>query len=296
MLNASERYKLPRDIIARIWVFQREIDDRLDITRLVPSIISRPLEQMCIDLLDLQKDPYSVGELDLAADARARILQTFEDIRGEDVTADRPDVRGSFFDPGLLDDILDPVERRAYLSTTDDPVTPDLLLGDRLDRNYGTLFLPVEVDELLCAGNAVPDDIVPEKHREGLVPDMLLGAQDCIPKSSGLLLSDVVDIDQGGYLLNRPQRLELPVVSQVHLKLWRVVEVVLDRPFPPACDDDQVLYPRVDRLLHHILYHRAVDEREHLLGHRLGRREEPGPKARRRDAGLPYLLHQQTPS
>jgi hypothetical protein len=86
------------------------------------------------------------------------------------------------------------------------------------------------------------------------------------------------------------------VVAQVHLELRRVVEVVLDRSLPPAGDDDQVLDPRIDRLLNHVLDHRAVDEREHLLGHRLRRREEPGAEACRRNDGLPDPLHQQTPS
>ncbi|MDR9817336.1 MAG: hypothetical protein RJR34_11330 [Candidatus Methanoculleus thermohydrogenotrophicum] len=84
---------------------------------------------MSVDLLELEEDPYPVGELDLAADARGRVLQAFEDLGGEDITADSPDVRGRFLDPGLLDDIVDPVERRAYPRPPDDTVTADLPPG-----------------------------------------------------------------------------------------------------------------------------------------------------------------------
>ena len=44
--------------------------------------------------------------------------------------------------------------------------------------------------------------------------------------------------------------------------------------------------PGGDSFLHDVLHRRLVDDRDHLLGLRLRRRQKPGPQTRRRDNGL----------
>ena len=52
------------------------------------------------------------------------------------------------------------------------------------------------------------------------------------------------------------------------------VEMVLDDALVAAGDEDEMLDPGGARLVHHVLDDRPVDDRQHLLGHGLGRRQE----------------------
>ena len=56
-------------------------------------------------------------------------------------------------------------------------------------------------------------------------------------------------------------------------------------------DDQDVLDAGLDGLLDHVLDHRAVDDREHLLGHSLGEGEEASTKTGGGDDRLAYLRH-----
>ena len=103
------------------------------------------------------------------------------------------------------------------------------------------------------------------------------------------LLADVVDL---GHVGDVPDHLQLVVVALLGeqlLQLDRAVEVVLDGLLAPAGDDQDVLDPGPHRLLDHVLDGGLVDQRQHLLGLRLGRREEAGAQPGRWDDGLAYL-------
>jgi hypothetical protein len=52
--------------------------------------------------------------------------------------------------------------------------------------------------------------------------------------------------------------------------------MVLDDGLVPAGDEDEMLDAGLARLVHHMLDERPVDHGQHLLGHRLGRRQETG--------------------
>ena len=67
-----------------------------------------------------------------------------------------------------------------------------------------------------------------------------------------------------------------------------MVEMVLDRRLAAAGDEDEFLDSRFAGLLDGILDQRLVDDRQHLLGHRLGRRQEPGAEAGDRKNGFAY--------
>jgi hypothetical protein len=100
-----------------------------------------------------------------------------------------------------------------------------------------------------------------------------------------------------GHVGDVPDQLQLVLVALVGeqlLELHRAVEVVLDGLLAPAGDDQDVLDPGPDRLLDHVLDRWLVDQREHLLGQGLGRREETGPQPGRWDDGLSYL-HDSSP-
>ena len=63
------------------------------------------------------------------------------------------------------------------------------------------------------------------------------------------------------------------------LQLEAVVEVVFDGALLAAGDDDDLLDPGGHGFLHRVLDDRLVDQRQHLLGLRLGRREDAGAPA-----------------
>ena len=73
--------------------------------------------------------------------------------------------------------------------------------------------------------------------------------------------------------------LDLAARLEGRLELEGEVEMVLDDPLVAACDEDEMLDPGVLGLVDDVLENRAVDDRHHLLGHRLGGRQEPGPQS-----------------
>src|SRR5262249_25958868 len=67
----------------------------------------------------------------------------------------------------------------------------------------------------------------------------------------------------------------LPLGERV-LELELAVEMVLDDALVAPGDEDEMLDAGLARLVDHVLDQRPVDHRQHLLRHRLGRRQEPG--------------------
>ena len=62
----------------------------------------------------------------------------------------------------------------------------------------------------------------------------------------------------------------------VWLELELPVEMVLDDRLVAAGDEDEMLDARLARLIDHVLDQRPIDDRQHLLRHGLGGRQEPG--------------------
>src|SRR5262245_19317879 len=59
-------------------------------------------------------------------------------------------------------------------------------------------------------------------------------------------------------------------------ELELAVEMVLDDSLVAAGDEDEMLDAGLARLVDHVLNQRPVDDRQHLLRHGLGGRQEPG--------------------
>ena len=67
--------------------------------------------------------------------------------------------------------------------------------------------------------------------------------------------------------------------------------MVLDDALVAAGDEDEMLDAGFARFVHDVLDHRPVDDRQHLLRHGLGGRQEAGPEASNREDGLANGLH-----
>ena len=122
--------------------------------------------------------------------------------------------------------------------------------------------------------------------REWLVADDLLGHEDRMAQPELLLLADVRHLGQVRDVPDLAEHLDVALLLEQVLQLVGGVEVVLDRALLAGGDDDHLLDAGGDRLLDGVLDHRLVDERQHLLRLRLGRRAGSGFPSRRRGRRL----------
>ena len=67
--------------------------------------------------------------------------------------------------------------------------------------------------------------------------------------------------------------------------------MILERALAAAGDEDHLLDPGLARLLDRILDQRPVDDRQHLLGDRLGGGKEAGAEPGDREDGLADGFH-----
>ena len=130
--------------------------------------------------------------------------------------------------------------------------------------------------------------VVAEEDGKRLVTHVAPGDADGVTEPLRFGLADVVDVGQLGDVAHLGLLALTARLRQVELELERPIEVVFEGALPPPGDDEDVGDAGPDRLLDDVLDGRFVDEREHLLGLRFGRRKEPRAQPGRRDHRLPH--------
>ena len=80
-------------------------------------------------------------------------------------------------------------------------------------------------------------------------------------------------------------------VAQRQLQLELAVEMVLDHALVSPGHEDEMLDAGLPGLIDHVLDQRPVDDRQHLLRHGLGRRQETRAKTGDREDGFAYRFH-----
>ena len=118
---------------------------------------------------------------------------------------------------------------------------------------------------------------------ERLAPDVARGAEHGVAEAPGVALAGVVHVGGHDSLADPAEPLGVALGLQRRLELPVAVEVVLDRVLVPPGHEQHVVQPGRDGLLDDVLDGRLVDDRQHLLGSGLGRRQEPGAETRDRD-------------
>jgi hypothetical protein len=225
--------------------------------------------------------------LDLVAPAGRDVGKGVEDGRVEDVAADhRVQARGALAgrlldQPGDADDAVLPrrFDGRAAVAV-------DLLRRDLHQRDHAALVALPDVQHPARQILARVDQVVAEQYGEGLVADVPAGAQHRVAEAEGLALADVVGVGQPGRVAHGVQAYGVPLGGEGLFEFEGVVEVVLDGPLVPTGDHQYVVQTGRGRLLDDVLDGRLVHDRQHLLGCRLGRGQEPGAEPGGRDDGL----------
>ena len=188
---------------------------------------------------------------------------------------------GRFFDDAIHPDVS-PLDRAARRYS----VEVNLRLGHGHQRHRRLPRLPGEPDELPDGRFVRIDHVVPEKHAEPFGAHRVPRGKHGVPEPERLLLAHA---DQTHRVADPPhlfEQLLLPLALQLVLQLVCAVEVVLDGALPAPVDQHHLLRSRRKRLLDDELDGRRVDDRQHLLGDRLGGGQEPGAQAGGRDHDL----------
>jgi len=117
----------------------------------------------------------------------------------------------------------------------------------------------------------------------------VLAAQaDGIAQAQLHFLPDVMDLGVLADVAHLFDQLVLARFLQERLKFLVVIKVVLDGRLAAAGDDQNIIDAAGDGLFNDKLQHRRIDDRQHLLGHRLGRRQEARAHSGGGDEGFGY--------
>ena len=168
----------------------------------------------------------------------------------------------------------------------DGAVLVDVLPADVQQRDHRAAVLGLDGEHLLEQVVARVDQVVAQQDRERLVADERGGLQHGVPEALGLALPDEVDLRDVGGLVHGGQPVGVALLLQRRLELGVAVEEVLDGGLVAAGDHQHLGQPGPGGLLDDVLQRRPVDDRQQLLGHRLGGRQETRAHPRDGDDGL----------
>lgn len=118
------------------------------------------------------------------------------------------------------------------------------------------------------------DHRVAQQNRKGLVPDMVACVQDGVAETAHAGLPDIMNSRHALHLAQHLYLLDAALHLQFGLQFVDRMKVLLDGALGTADDDQDVRDAGLHGLLHDILDDRLVHDRQHLLGHGLGDRQE----------------------
>ena len=182
--------------------------------------------------------------------------------------------------------LIDAVAQRGGRLDGNHAVARDLVARHALHREDRALHAREHVDELFDRRRIRIDHIVAQDHRERLVADQLARDEHRVAEAERLALADVREINQIGDLPHFGELLPLAARLEKRFELDRHVEMILDGVLAAPRDQNDVVDAGGDGLFDAVLNDRLVDERQHLLGLRLGGRQKPRARVRRRGRRL----------
>ena len=186
--------------------------------------------------------------------------------------------------PVVLDDVEHAVAARLLARHLDD--RDDIAAG-----------LVIGVDHLLEAGRVADHQIVDQHHRERLVADQMARAPHRMAETERALLPRIGDLARppAATIAARRAARSLPRSRKRRFQLVGDVEMVFERALAAAGDEIELLDAGGLRLLDRVMDQRPVDHRQHLLRHRLGRRQDARAEPGHRKHRLAYAVVHDSP-
>ena len=147
--------------------------------------------------------------------------------------------------------------------------------------------LAIGLDHLRQARRVADHQIVGEQHGERLVANQTTRAPHGMAEAERHLLPGIGDLaGLGQPRLQLFEQVGLAALAQCRFELEGAVEMILDRALRAARDKKELLDARRLGLFDRIMDQRLVDDRQHFLRHRLGRRKKPGAEPGDRENGF----------
>ena len=139
----------------------------------------------------------------------------------------------------------------------------------------------------------IRDSIVGEEHGEGFVADEFTGHEDGVAEAEGFSLANVGDIDHVGDGAHDLQQIGLAALFEHAFELVADIEMVFDRLFAAAGDDEDLVAARSHGFFDSVLDDGLIDQREHFLGLGFGCGQKAGAEAGGGEYGFAnfHLLH-----
>ncbi len=182
---------------------------------------------------------------------------------------------GALIDRRFFDQPFHFCQRARRSARIDHPVARHFLDRQFKHADQVAADLVIGVDHLFHAAGRADHQLVGQQDRERLVADDCARAPDRVAEPERDLLAHGDDVARRARVASSTD-MSLAALAHRGFELERDVEVLDDRGLAAAGDEDHLLDPRLARLVDRVLDQRPVDDRQHLLGNRLGRGEEAG--------------------
>ena len=180
-----------------------------------------------------------------------------------------------------------------------DAVLVGLVVRDFLDRDHAGIRGRGGLGHLAQGAGTtlVEDQVIGQHHAERLVADHGACAKHRVAQAQRLGLGHEhrANMPRQG-ALDHGQQLFLALLRQLRLQLVGLVEVVGDGVLVAVGDEHQGVGAGIDGLVDGVLDQRAVQDRQHFLGHGLGRRQETRAQSGHREDDFAQRLAHAAPS
>ncbi len=269
-------------------MLQPERDRCFEKAELVAAIEAPALEAQPVKGLALVDQlAERVGQLDLPAAAWLGIGEVAKNLRLDDVAADNRQCRRRLGGIGLLDDPARPHQAAVVGDDVEHAVARGVRPRHLDDCREIAAGARVCVDHLCKTGLLTDHQIVGQEYRERLVSDERTRTPHRVAEAERGLLPRIGDLPGFGQpCFELCEHVLLAPLAQRGFKLEGAVKMIVDRALAPARHKEELLDACRLGLLDGVMNKRLVDDRQHLLGHRLGRRQKPGAQPGDRENGL----------
>src|SRR6185312_12781179 len=283
------------DRLAHIRARQGEGDVGLQESHLVAAVKAPTVEAQAVEwLVAAHELRQRIGELDLVAGAAADTGEMLEHLGLQDIAADDAQIRGRLGGRRLLHHAAHLDETAVILLDVEDAIAVCMLARHFHDRDDVAVGLLVHVDHLRQARLVRKDEVIGKQHGKGLVAHQVARAPHRVTEAERHLLARIGDLARTRHPRVHSDYLGvLAALLERGLELVGMVEMILDRRLGASGDENEFLDSSGLRLLDRVLDQRLVDDRQHLLRHRLGGRKESRTQASDREDGLAnWLCHE----